>query len=162
MVQIGSIETVTLRQFERHVRGMHTLGDHMHLSQDVLESSPFAKLFAHGTIAAVGTHAGGYQISHTRQPCEGGRLSTHGHTEPGELGQPSRYDGGTRVVTDTEALPNSCCYGDDVLECPTHLAADDVVVQIDPEDASSEHRLDSTGHFEIIGCDDRRSRPFLS
>ena len=59
---------------------------------------------------------------------------------------------------DAQSLTDAGGDGDDVLERAADLAPDDVVVQVDAEDAPGDHLLDRPGHFEVLGGDDGGGR----
>jgi len=60
-------------------------------------------------------------------------LAAHRHAQPGDLGQAAADHRGPGVVADAEALRDAGGDRHHVLQRPAELAADHVVVGIDPE-----------------------------
>ena len=117
---------------------------------------PLPELLADVTVAAVRADARGDQVAHAGEAGERHRLASHRHTEAGDLGEAAGHDGGPRVVADAEALGDAGGDGDDVLQGAGQLAADDVVVEVDTEQATGEHCLDRRADSEVLGGDHRR------
>src|SRR3546814_2897411 len=89
------------------LRGLHALGHHVHLADDLVDLAAPAELLADVAVAALRRDAGGDEVAHAREPGEGDLAAAHGAAEPGELGQAAGDDGGPRVVAGAEAVSHA-------------------------------------------------------
>ena len=113
-----------------------------------------AELLADAAVAAERAEARRHEVAHAGQPGERRGFAAHRHAEPGQLGETAGHHHRPRVVADAEALGDAAGDGDDVLQRPAELAADDVVVGVDAEQPARQHGLDRPGDGEVLGGDD--------
>ena len=85
---------------------------------------------------------------------EGRRLAAHGDAQPGDLGQATADHRRPGVVAHAETLRDAGGDGHYVLQRPAELAADHVVVDVNPEQPALHDGLQGPGHGEVLGRDD--------
>ena len=136
-------------QLKRRRRGLHTLGNHVHAVDDVLESGATAKLDANPSIAAQGAGTGQHQVTEARQPHQrrGYRAACYG--EGAELLQAAGDERSTRVGTEAEAIGDASGDGDDVLQRAAMFDADEVAVAVGAQAPAAQAALHAGGGGQV-------------
>jgi hypothetical protein len=103
---------------DHDLRGLHALGDHVHLRDDLVDGLTLAELLADVAVAALGEM---HVATRSPMPASPANVSSSRplrHAQPAQLGQAPGDHRGTGVVASTEAVGHARRDGDHVLEHP--------------------------------------------
>src|ERR1044072_1005213 len=117
-------------QRPHRTRVAYALCDHPGFAADFFDRSTRRNLDPHAAIAAQISRACEDQIAQPRKAGESHRIGAHSNCEARHLREPSSDECGSRIVTEAEAVTDSCGNRDDILDNTAHLNPDDVLRRV--------------------------------
>ena len=104
-------------------------------------------------VPALRAGAGGDHVTHTRKARKGFGLTAEGLAESAHLGQPTGDECRAGVVTGAQSVAHAHRNGNNVLQHPPQLAADDVLIGVHAEQAIVQSGLQCEGSVVRLKCE---------